>query len=138
MTLEWNGPNDATGSQVLIAHRNARLLKAHFDAYRRGYNRTQWYYNAGHVSGAVLRGHPNISHTVRETFGTNANHFKCLFYKYCPQWRISLEAVHTLVNHRSYKDTNSTIKEFDEFNILNYNHTFGEMCREILLKIKEN
>jgi hypothetical protein len=138
MTLEWNSPNDATGSQVLIAHRNARLLKAHFDSYRRDYKRSDWYYNAGRVSAAFLRVHPNLSHTVRETFGTSPNHFGCLFRKYCPNWRISLEAVHTLINHRSYKDKNSTIKEFDEFNVLSYKHTFGEMCREILRKMKEN
>ena len=52
MTLGWEIPNVSTGSQVLIAHRNARLLKAHFDSYRRDYNRSKWYYNAGHVPGA--------------------------------------------------------------------------------------
>jgi hypothetical protein len=52
MTLEWEIPNVSIGSQVLIAHRNARLLKAHFDSYRSDYIRTQWYYNAGHVPGA--------------------------------------------------------------------------------------
>jgi hypothetical protein len=52
MKNECNSPNGSIGSQVLIAHRNARLLKAHFDSYRSDYIRTQWYYNAGHVPGA--------------------------------------------------------------------------------------
>ena len=34
MTIEWNRKNEGTGSQVMIAHRNARLLRAHFDSYR--------------------------------------------------------------------------------------------------------
>jgi len=28
------GTNKTVGSQVLIAHKNARLLKAHYDQYR--------------------------------------------------------------------------------------------------------
>ena len=34
MTVSWDNDNDGLGVQVLIAHRNARLLKAHFDSYR--------------------------------------------------------------------------------------------------------
>ena len=34
MTVSWDSENDGLGVQVLIAHRNARLLKAHFDSYR--------------------------------------------------------------------------------------------------------
>jgi hypothetical protein len=34
MTVSWDDPNQSVGVQVLIAHRNARLLKAHFDQYR--------------------------------------------------------------------------------------------------------
>ena len=35
------------GNQVLIAHKNARFLKAHFDSYRTQYVRERWYYNGG-------------------------------------------------------------------------------------------
>lgn len=34
MTVSWDSDKDAVGVQVLVAHKNARLLKAHFDAYR--------------------------------------------------------------------------------------------------------
>jgi hypothetical protein len=34
MTVSWDGTEEGVGVQVLIAHRNARLLKAHFDEYR--------------------------------------------------------------------------------------------------------
>ena len=34
MTVSWDRDSEGVGVQVLIAHRNARLLKAHFDSYR--------------------------------------------------------------------------------------------------------
>lgn len=34
ITVSWDGDNEGVGVQVLIANRNARLLKAHFDMYR--------------------------------------------------------------------------------------------------------
>jgi hypothetical protein len=35
MTVSMSGPNGTTtGCQIMIAHRNARLLKAHYDVYR--------------------------------------------------------------------------------------------------------
>jgi hypothetical protein len=34
MTVSWDSDKDGLGVQVLIAHRNARLLKSHYDSYR--------------------------------------------------------------------------------------------------------
>jgi hypothetical protein len=34
MTVSWDSDKDGIGIQVIIAHRNARLLKAHYDSYR--------------------------------------------------------------------------------------------------------
>lgn len=34
MTVSWDGDKEAIGNQVLIANRNARLLRAYFDSYR--------------------------------------------------------------------------------------------------------
>lgn len=34
LTVSWDGDNEGLGVQVLIANRNARLLKAHYDKYR--------------------------------------------------------------------------------------------------------
>jgi mannosyltransferase OCH1-like enzyme len=50
MTLSFENEDDsmsAIGNQVLLAHKNARLLRAHFDFYRRDYNKISWFYNAG-------------------------------------------------------------------------------------------
>jgi mannosyltransferase OCH1-like enzyme len=34
MTVSWDEPDRGIGVQTLIAHKNARLLKAHFDRFR--------------------------------------------------------------------------------------------------------
>lgn len=44
--------------------------------------------------------------------------------------------MHLLINHRSYLDEKSPIKEFDHENIKTYNFTYGFMCREILDRMK--
>jgi hypothetical protein len=60
-----------------------------------------------------------------------------LFESYWNDWK-ELDTIHLLINHRDYMDPNySTIKEFDEINILNYNFTFGFMCREVMTRIKK-
>lgn len=47
ITVSWDGDDHGVGVQVLIANRNARLLKAHYDHYRHNYSAGIWYYNAG-------------------------------------------------------------------------------------------
>ena len=106
---------------------------AFFNRY--DYKDDKWYYNAGHVTGIILKKFPYLAHKVKNTFGTDILHMDCLFFEYCRDWRKKLEAVHLLINHRSYLDEESPIKEFDEFNVLNYSFTFGEMSREIIEKI---
>lgn len=34
IAVSWDGDSEGVGVQTLIAHKNARLLKAHFDMYR--------------------------------------------------------------------------------------------------------
>jgi hypothetical protein len=47
ITISWDDKNDGIGVQVIIAHKNARFLKAHFDSYRYNYTPEEWYWNAG-------------------------------------------------------------------------------------------
>jgi hypothetical protein len=58
-----------------------------------------------------------------------------LYFTYWPEWNETLDAVHLLINHRSYLDKNSPIQEFNEFNIQNYTFTFGKIARELLKNI---
>ena len=49
MTVGMENANSGVtiGNQVILAHRNARLLKAMFDTYRYDYQQNEWYYNGG-------------------------------------------------------------------------------------------
>ena len=49
------------------------------------------------------------------------------------EWK-SYDSIHLLINHRSYLDKESPIKDFDELNIWTYNRTYGIMVRSILRK----
>jgi hypothetical protein len=141
------------GVQVLIAHRNARLLKAHFDYYRlirtveiflfleesfefyfklfrHNYTQKSWYYNAGHVPAIILRDYSFLARIVKIRLGTQ-NFVDHLFKMDWNGWR-DLNSVHLMINHRYYLDKDSPIKEFNETNIWTYNRTYGVMVRTIL------
>ena len=86
----------------------------------------------------ILLKNDNLAHAVRNKFGTQMLIEELYEMKDWKEW-IEYDTIHLLVNHRSYLDLNyNETKEFDEFNILNYNYTFGEMCRKILFKMKKN
>ena len=46
-------------------------------------------------------------------------------------WK-DMNCIHLMINHRSYLDKESPIKDFDEQNIWTYNRTYGIMVRSIL------
>jgi hypothetical protein len=78
----------------------------------------------------ILLKHRYLAHAVKEKLGTHMLVHN-LFKTYWADWK-SLDSIHLLINHRSYLDEKSPIKDFDEFNIKNYNYTYGYMVREIL------
>jgi hypothetical protein len=49
MAVSWDDGQKKIGNQVLIAHKNARFLRAMLDQYRYNYNRSIWYYNGGNI-----------------------------------------------------------------------------------------
>jgi hypothetical protein len=90
------------------------------------------------VPALILLKNDNLAHAVRNKFGTQMLIEELYEMKDWKEW-IEYDTIHLLVNHRSELDLNyNETKEFDEFNILNYNYTFGEMCRKILFKMKKN
>ncbi|CAF0723013.1 unnamed protein product [Brachionus calyciflorus] len=135
LSVGWESYKEVLGTQVLIAHRNARLLRAHFDAYRTAYNSSEWYYNAGIVPTNIVLNHSYMAHTVRRKFGVGI-HTDELYKQNWSSWK-RLDTIHLLINHRSYLDEESPIKDFDEENILSYPYTYGEMCRLIMSKISK-
>ena len=72
-TVGFQNINDYTmGSQVILAHKNARFLRAWFDSYRVAYAENEWYTNAGHIPGRILNKTQELAHFVPFKFGNNS------------------------------------------------------------------
>lgn len=129
MALGWpEGEN--IGTQVLVAHKNARFLKLWLESYQ-WYKPFLWYYNAGELPTiSILVEKPELIHRVPILFGVH-NLVNELYKISWSEWR-TFYAIHLLIRHRDYLDKESPIKEFNEENIKNYTFTFGEMARMVL------
>ena len=63
MTVGLENTNGVTlGNQILIAHKNARMLKAWTDMYRYDYRENEWFYNGGYVPGLIVRNSSYLVH----------------------------------------------------------------------------
>ncbi len=137
MVVSWDEPIELNGIgvQVYIAHRNARLLKAHFDSYRYDYNESSWFYNAGHVPARILSEYSYLAKKVRFKLGTWVHYVEELFQmNNWNNWK-NFNTIHLMINHRYYMDKDAAaIKEFDETNIWTFNKTYGTMARILLRK----
>jgi len=131
MTVSWDSDKDGIGNQILIANRNARLLKSMFDGYRFNYKPEEWYYNGGYYPAEILLKDRNLAHIVKYKLGTQMLIGQLFKTKNWSEWK-QMDTIHLLINHRSYLDKDSSIKEFNEINIINYEYTFGEIARHIL------
>jgi hypothetical protein len=130
MTLAWD-VNKFMGTQVLIAHPDARFLKLWLESYRNSYDSTKWYYNAGErPTTTVLNNKPELVHRVRLKLGVQmlAKHLYRTFWK---KWS-DQEAIHLVINHRHYldKENYKIYPEFNDVNIMNCNVTFCFMARK--------
>lgn len=129
MTLGWP-PGQNLGTQLLIAHKNARFLKLWYNSYRY-YRRERWYYNAGELpTTLILERMPNIVHRVSYDFGVH-NLVHLLYGTRSDEWK-NYVGIHLLVRHKNYLLPGDTVEEFNEENIKNYNKTFGDMARLVL------
>lgn len=123
-------PNQYLGTQVLIAHKNARFLKFWYHSYKY-YQPTRWYYNAGELpTESILLLRPDFVHRVPYDFGVH-NLAYMLFGMRSPKWR-DYHTIHLLIRHRNYLIPEDHIENFDENNIKMYNKTFGDMARSVL------
>ncbi|XP_002400253.3 uncharacterized protein LOC8043598 [Ixodes scapularis] len=129
MTLGWY-PGQSLGTQVLVAHRNARFLKFWQDSYRY-YRPDRWYWNAGQLpTEMILVPRPYLVHRVPFDFGVhNLAH---LLYAVCTgQWR-GYYAIHLLFRHREYLVPSDRFGKLDVHTVAHYNRTFGQMARLVL------
>ena len=116
--MSWDDDKSYIGNQVMIAHRNARFLKAHYDGYRTNYTKNVWYWNGGGFPKQVLLKNRELAHSVKYQLGTHMLIHK-LYKSYWSDW-IKLDSIHLLINHRSYLDKESPIKEFGKYSFLYY------------------
>jgi hypothetical protein len=121
------------GTQVLIAHKDARFLKLWLECYR-DYNPDIWYYNAGQKPmREVLIYKPELVHTVHTLLGVHTLSERLYIWDKWDSWR-KYYTVHLIVRHRNYMDTlwnNYWWPDLDETNICDYPKPFGVMAREI-------
>lgn len=129
MTLGWP-PGQSLGTQVLVAHRNARFLQLWYQSYRY-YKPERWYWNAGELPTQMfLIPKPHLVHRVTRDFGVQmVTH---MLYRVCSDEWLQMYAVHLLHRHRDYLAPNDTVGEYDERNIVHYNKTFGQMARLVV------
>nr|CAH0101896.1 unnamed protein product [Daphnia galeata] len=137
ISMNWD-EGDTLGSQVIVAHKNARFLSRWLDSYH-DYRADIWYYNAGDLPvRSILNVHPELLHRVKGEFGADSKkslkHFTEEGYE---GWRKN-DAIHLLVNHLySVKPQDFKPLVFDEEMIQTYKFPFGQMAREVLAALNE-
>lgn len=75
----------------------------------------------------------NIAHIVKEKFGTH-NLVNKLYKEYWPEYK-TLDTIHLFI--RWFKEGSKSPEDFDESDIINFNQTYGVMCRDVLNRIKQ-
>jgi hypothetical protein len=132
MTLGWP-EGQYLGTQVLVAHKDARFLRLWLETYRQYYP-DRWYFNAGEKpTREVLWFKPELVHRVKTLFGVHGLSDELYRTESWSEWR-DYYAIHLLIRHRWYLDSFWNMlwwPKLHENNIRNYPKTFGEMAREV-------
>lgn len=130
MVLGWEGIY--LGTQVLIAHKDARFLQLWQDSYKDNYIGDLWYYNAGErPTDVILKVRPELIHRVDLLFGVHDLRRK-IFQELWPGWRKQY-AIHLLVRHVKWL-WNYPYKMPEEFtvdNIHDYPITLSAMADDV-------
>jgi hypothetical protein len=131
MTLGWP-EGQYLGTQVLVAHKDARFLRLWLETYRQYYP-DRWYFNAGEKpTREVLWFKPELVHRVKVLFGVQGLSEELYRTEGWHEWR-RFYAVHLLIRHRWYLDNWWNLiwwPKLHENNINDYPKSFGEMARE--------
>jgi hypothetical protein len=131
MTLGWP-EGQYLGTQVLVAHKDARFLRLWLETYRQYYPK-RWYFNAGEKpTREVLWFKPELVHRVKVLFGVQGLSEELYRLERWDDWR-NFYAVHLLIRHRWYLDDWWNMywwPRLNEDNIRDYPKPFGDMARE--------
>jgi hypothetical protein len=121
------------GTQVLIAHKDARFLKLWLESYRI-YHPEDWYRNAGEKPmREILAYRPELVHTVKTLLGVHGLTVKLYNWDSWRNWRLYY-SIHLVIRFRKQAETwwqYMLWPSIDETNICQYDKPFGEMAREI-------
>lgn len=123
IAMGWDD-NQFMGTQVIVAHREARFLREWLETYRGAYDKNKWYYNAGErPTVEVLYKRPELLHRVKLLFGVHYLIHKV--YKaneVWAEWRDQY-CIHLLKRHQD--------KKFDEDNFSKPPTTLREMILDV-------
>lgn len=142
MSLGW--PEGAfLGTQVLLAHPDARFLRVWMESYRAAYVGNLWYYNAGQrPTQMALYARPELVHRVRVRLGVDMDVMNVLYLRRdLKAWRKSMMAVHLFERHTAglffegWKRGLSYPVVFTEDNICGYNVTILQMAQDVLPRL---
>ncbi|XP_069698646.1 uncharacterized protein [Periplaneta americana] len=128
MVVGW--PNgEYMGTQVLVAHPDARFLDLWLNSYRR-YHPREWYYNAGQEpTQQILEKAPYLVHKVPGLFGVQNLAARLYGLTSWPQWR-TMFTVHLLSRHPPAPPY------LDEKFVIRYRAPFGDIARWLLYKLE--
>lgn len=124
---------DYLGTQVLIAHKDARFLKLWLESYKI-YHPEDWYMNAGEKPmREILAYKPELVHTVKTLLGVHGLADKLYSWETWQNWR-RYYSVHLVIRFRKYNVSwwhYLMWPNIDETNICQYDKPFGEMARDV-------
>lgn len=131
MVLGWDD-GEYLGTQVLIAHKDARFLQLWLNSYKDNYWGNLWYYNAGvRPTEVVLNIRPELIHRVKRLFGVHDLRNQ-LFQEFWQDWKKQY-TIHLLIRHIRYtRNYPYTMPEqFTVENVHNYRITLTNMVDEV-------
>lgn len=127
MAVGWP-EKEYLGSQILVAHKDARFLKLWQNCYRR-YHPREWYFNAGQLPTELILDHnPSLVHRVPYLFGVENLAAQLYGGAKWPQWR-HMFAIHLLSRHPPAPQLT------DEKLVRGLQSPYGEIARWILYKL---
>ncbi|XP_018901546.2 uncharacterized protein [Bemisia tabaci] len=137
-TIGWD-EGQFLGTQIILAHKQARFLDLWLHTYDGNYKGEEWYYNAGELpTKSVLWRRPDLIHRVKVLFGNDIRFQGNLFQRYWPAWRKHHFTFHLLIRRKHQAALHSINRkakypvEFDDVNLQDYPITFREMANEVL------
>ena len=146
MSLDFGILGDL-GSQVLIAHKNARFLRLYLQTYQK-YDKTKWYWNAGHYPvKRIIDKYPYLIHRMNGEFGVSGLVMCPILYREnVNNWQKVYYAIHLLMkdnniyHHKGWcfpGQNYPLVLIFDEENVKTLNVTFAQMVRLVLYNTTE-